>query len=92
VLSSFQEGADGVLIAGCHPGDCHYSKGNYYTRRRLTMLGKLLEHVGIDKRRFRVKWVSASEGGRFAEVIKDMTDGVRELGPQRSLKRVISDE
>jgi F420-non-reducing hydrogenase iron-sulfur subunit len=87
VLKSFQEGADGVLIAGCHPGDCHYSKGNYYTRRRLTMLGKLFEHVGINPSRFKVKWISASEGGKFADVIKQMTQNVKALGPQRSLRK-----
>lgn len=88
ILKSFQEGADGVLIAGCHPGDCHYSKGNYYTRRRLTMLGKLLEYVGIDPRRFKVKWISASEGGKFADVIKEMTENVKSLGRQHSILRV----
>lgn len=92
VLKSFQEGADGVLIAGCHPGDCHYSKGNYYTRRRLTMLGKLLEHVGIDPKRFKVKWISASEGGKFADVIKEMTENVKALGPQRSFRKVDTNE
>lgn len=92
VLKSFQEGADGVLIAGCHPGDCHYSKGNYYTRRRLAMLGKLLEYIGTDPRRFKVKWISASEGGKFADVIKEMTENVKSLGPQRSLIRVDENE
>ena len=88
ILKSFQEGADAVLIAGCHPGDCHYSQGNFYTRRRFILLSALLEHVGIDPRRFQVKWISASEGGKFADVIKDMTENVKALGPQRSLRRV----
>jgi coenzyme F420-reducing hydrogenase delta subunit len=92
ILKSFQEGADGVLIAGCHPGDCHYSKGNYYTRRRHTILGTLLSHIGIDPKRFQVRWISASEGGKFAEVIKDMTEKVKALGPQRSLKRLDCNE
>jgi coenzyme F420-reducing hydrogenase delta subunit len=92
VLKSFQEGADGVLIAGCHPGDCHYSKGNYYTRRRLTVLGKLLEHVGLDPRRFKVKWISASEGGKFADVVKEITEDIKKLGSQISLKRVDENE
>ena len=92
VIKSFQEGADGVLIAGCHPGDCHYSKGNYYTRRRLKILGTLLEHIGIDPRRFQIKWISASEGGRFADVIKKMTEDIISLGSQKALVRVDSNE
>ena len=92
VIKSFQEGADGVLIAGCHPGDCHYSKGNYFTRRRLKILGTLLEHIGIDPKRFQIKWISASEGGRFADVVKKMTKDIKSLGQQKALVRVDSNE
>lgn len=80
VLNAFKNGADGVLIAGCHPGDCHYMEGNYYTRRRFLVLKKLIEYVGIDPRRLRVEWVSASEGMRFKEVVESMTNELKELG------------
>lgn len=81
VLKAFQEGADGVLVAGCHPGDCHYSQGNYIARRRFTVFKKMLEHFGIDSKRFRLEWVSASEGVEFGELVKKMTQDLRELGP-----------
>ena len=70
VIEAFHKGADGVLISGCHPGDCHYSEGNYYWRRRYAHLKELLDFFGIDKRRFHASWVSASEGKKFAEVVK----------------------
>ncbi len=92
VLKAFQEGADGVLIAGCHPGECHYSQGNYYTRRRFTVMRGLLEHVGIDPKRLKVSWISASEGGKFAETVDNLTETVKELGPQDALKREVWDE
>jgi len=85
VLKAFQEGADGVLVSGCHPGDCHYIEGNYHARRKLTMLMDLIDHMGLEKKRFQVSWVSASEGPKFAEVIKRFTDQVTELGPQTKL-------
>jgi len=81
VIRAFQEGADGVLVGGCHPGDCHYVEGNLYARRRLSMLRQLLDFVGIEKERFLVRWVSASEGGKFADVVKEITEQVRKLGP-----------
>ena len=70
VLRAFQKGADGVIIAGCHPGDCHYSTGNYYTRRRLKVLMSLLEFFGVEQERLRLDWVSAAEGNKFANVMK----------------------
>jgi len=85
VLKAFQEGADGVLVSGCHPGDCHYIQGNYHSRRKLTLLGDLLEHVGVEPERFQVSWVSASEGRKFADVVTKFTDKVKALGPQTSL-------
>lgn len=84
VLRSLQEGADGVLISGCHPGDCHYNEGNYYARRRMLMLRKLLEFVGIESERVQVSWVSASEGGKWAEVVTAVTAGINRLGPIRT--------
>ncbi len=70
VIEAFHKGADGVLVSGCHPGDCHYSEGNYYWRRRYAHLKELLDFFGIDKKRFHASWVSASEGKKFAEVVK----------------------
>lgn len=83
VLKALAEGADGVLICGCHPGDCHYSEGNYKTLRRQVLLQRLVEGYGIEPDRVRLEWVSASEGQRFAEVVADMTERIRKLGPSR---------
>ena len=83
VLSAFQEGADGVLICGCHPGDCHYHEGNYKCLRRYHLLQKYLQQMGIHKDRFRLAWVSASEGKQFAELADEMTETVTALGPCR---------
>jgi len=87
VVNALQQGADGVLIGGCHPGDCHYERGNYLARRRMAILKKLLEYIGIDDRRVRMTWVSAAEGKKFAEVVKEVTDDVREVGPMEQFKR-----
>ncbi len=81
ILEAFKSGADGVLIAGCHPGDCHYLSGNYKAQRRFFMLKGLLEQLGLEPERLRLDWVSASEGDRFATVIKDMTKEIKKLGP-----------
>ncbi len=82
VAKAFQRGADGVLVAGCHPGDCHYAEGNYYMRRRYALLRRLLEFLGIEGDRFRLEWVSASEGKKFARVVTEFTDRVAALGPR----------
>jgi F420-non-reducing hydrogenase iron-sulfur subunit len=81
VMKAFAEGADGVLICGCHPGDCHYQQGNYSAMRRYPLLTRLLGQFGIEPERIRLEWVSAAEGKRFAEVVADMTDQIRKLGP-----------
>ncbi len=81
VIKAFKEGADGVLICGCHPGDCHYSEGNYKVMRRVPPLKKMLEQFGIEPERLRVEWVSAAEGERFAEIVNDFTRKISELGP-----------
>ena len=81
VLRAFEKGADGVLVCGCHPGDCHYAEGNYKAARRIPLLKKMLSQMGIEEGRLRLEWVSASEGERFATVVKDMTEQVRKLGP-----------
>jgi len=81
VLKALSVGADGVLILGCHPGDCHYIEGNYKTLRRMALLKKMLAQMGIEDERVRLDWVSASEGARFASIVSDMTGKVRALGP-----------
>lgn len=86
ILRAFQRGADGVIIAGCHPGDCHYSKGNYYTRRRLTLLMSMLEMMGVDRKRLRLEWVSAAEGNKFAEVMTSFNKTIEELGENVKLR------
>ena len=83
VLDALAKGADGVLICGCHPGDCHYSEGNYKTMRRFALLMQLLKAYGVENERVRLEWISASEGQRFADIVTDMTERVRTLGPSR---------
>jgi F420-non-reducing hydrogenase iron-sulfur subunit len=85
VLNAFRKGADGVLVAGCHLGDCHYVEGNYKTLRRMTLLSRAIEGHGIDPRRLRLQWVSAAEGDVFAEVVGDFTEQIRQLGPLERL-------
>lgn len=81
IIKALADGADGVMVSGCHPGDCHYLAGNLYARRRFAVLKKLLTTAGIDERRVQFTWVSASEGARFAEVVRDVTDKITALGP-----------
>jgi len=86
VLDAFANGADGVLIGGCHPGDCHYQEGNYNCLRRARLLKRVLEQLGIEEERFRVEWISAAEGDRVRQVIDDMVEKLRALGPLRMQK------
>ena len=81
ILTALVRGADGVLVAGCHPGDCHYDKGNYYARRRFALTKKILDVLGLEAGRVRLSWVSASEGRRYAEVSGEFTKNIRSLGP-----------
>jgi F420-non-reducing hydrogenase iron-sulfur subunit len=81
ILSAFSQGADGVLIGGCHIGDCHYSEGNLKTLRRFQMLRRLLRGLGIDERRLRLEWISAAEGDKVRVVVNEMTEQLRALGP-----------
>jgi F420-non-reducing hydrogenase iron-sulfur subunit len=83
VLAAFREGADGVLIGGCHPGDCHYQEGNYKALRRITLLKSFLKAMGIDEDRFRLEWIAASEGDKVQRVVNEITETVRRLGPLR---------
>ncbi len=81
VLKSLLEGADGVLIGGCHPGDCHYTNGNYKARRRIAVLKSILRQIGLEDERVMLRWISASEGRRFADTVTEMVEKLRELGP-----------
>jgi len=81
ILEAFKNGADGVLVAGCHPGDCHYLSGNFKAQRRVLLLKKVLENLGLEPERLRLDWVSASEGDKFAILVEDMTEELRKLGP-----------
>ncbi|HIH28497.1 MAG TPA: hydrogenase iron-sulfur subunit [Thermoplasmata archaeon] len=81
VLEALRKGVDGVLIAGCHPGDCHYQSGNYKTNRRMKLLKKLLEELGIEPQRVRFEYVSASEGQKFATIVTEFVAEIKKLGP-----------
>jgi len=81
ILKAFERGADAVLVSGCHPGDCHYTSGNYHARRRWMVFRELLQFLGIDERRLHFSWVSAAEGGKWADLINEVADKTRELGP-----------
>ncbi len=81
ILKALRLGLDGILISGCHPGDCHYTAGNYNARRKFAILSRLLEYVGIDPRRVQFSWVSASEGDKFAKVVTGVVTDVKALGP-----------
>ena len=81
IMEALRCGADGVLIAGCHPGDCHYQNGNHKTMRRFALLRRVLDQLGVEPARVRLEWVGASEGDRFADLVNDMTEQVRTLGP-----------
>jgi F420-non-reducing hydrogenase iron-sulfur subunit len=81
IMKALLDGADGVLVGGCHPGDCHYQNGNYKARRRMAILNTILKDVGIPNERMRLRWISASEGRLFADTITKMVEELRELGP-----------
>ena len=81
VLKAFAQGADGVLVSGCHPGQCHYEKGNLNARRRVTALKPFLEAVGIGQDRLRLEWIAASEAPKVAEVVAEFTETIKRLGP-----------
>ena len=92
IVRALMHGADGVLVSGCHPGDCHYLEGNYLARRRFGLLKRLLEYVGIEEERVQFAWVSASEGGKFAHVVAEVAESVRALGPAQRLIRARDQE
>ena len=83
IIRALANGLDGVMILGCHPGECHYSEGNYLTRRRAHVLKRLLMYIGIEPERFQLRWVSAAEAAKFTAVVKEITDKITALGPNR---------
>jgi len=83
VMKALHMEADGVLVSGCHPGDCHYSIGNYYARRRFMVLKSLIEYLGVDPRRFQVSWCSAAEGVKYSQVVRAVIEDVNNAGPNR---------
>jgi coenzyme F420-reducing hydrogenase delta subunit len=87
IIKALQDGADGVLVSGCHPGDCHYISGNLVARRKFAMLKKFLEYVGIEPQRVQFSWVSASEGGRFASLIEKVVNDVRKLQSDKKIAK-----
>jgi F420-non-reducing hydrogenase iron-sulfur subunit len=87
LIKALQQGADGVLVSGCHPGDCHYTSGNYYARRRFAVLRDVLSGMGLEEGRVSFSWVSAAEGAKFAKVITEVVEAVRALGPAKQLVR-----
>lgn len=89
IMKALQEGADGVLVSGCHPGECHYITGNYHARRKFAMLKRYFSYIGMEADRTMFTWCSASEGERFAQVIKGVTEKVRALGPANKLVKTL---
>ena len=89
ILKALQKGADGVLVSGCHPGDCHFTQGNYHARRRWTVFRALLNFTGLPLERIRFSWISAAEGVKFAELISSLTEDIRKLGPFDQYKAMI---
>ncbi len=95
IMKALYEGADGVLIAGCHPGDCHYQEGNYKALRRYKLLKRILPEYGVEPERVRLEWVAASEGERFAAIVNEFTEEIRDLGPlgvKESLAEAMKDD
>ncbi len=80
ILRAFEKGADGVIMCGCHPGDCHYTTGNYYARRRMTLLFSMLDFIGVENGRTRVEWVSAAEGVKFSQTMNEFVEKIHSLG------------
>jgi F420-non-reducing hydrogenase iron-sulfur subunit len=92
VLQAFEDGADAILIGGCHPGDCHYQTGNYKTLKRIEVLRALMKQLGVEEARLRLEWISAAEGARFAQVVRDYTEEIRKLGPLELRRVAIENE
>jgi len=89
VIKAFLEGADGVLVGGCHPGDCHYTNGNFKARRRVALLWEIMDALGIERSRLWLRWISASEGGLFAQTIREMVDHLKTRGTNPIKKQML---
>ena len=89
ILKALQKGADGVLVSGCHPGDCHFTHGNYHARRRWMVFRALLDFTGISPERVKFSWISAAEGSKFADLINSVTEDIRNLGPFDQYQQLI---
>jgi len=87
LLKAYLSGSDGVLMGGCHPGDCHYDEGNYYARRRFAVLKKIVEGLGLESDRLRLSWISAAEGRRFADVVNEFNEKIKKMGPNPMRKK-----
>ncbi|NQT66044.1 MAG: hydrogenase iron-sulfur subunit [Actinobacteria bacterium] len=87
IIKVLQNGIDGVLVSGCHPGDCHYISGNLVARRKFALLKSFLEYIGIEPGRVQFSWVSAAEGGRFVDIIEKVTSEIKKLGPSKKLSK-----
>ncbi len=81
ILKAFQEGADGVLVAGCHIGECHYGKGNFITAKRMAVMKELIQFIGLSPKRLRLEWIATSEGNKFSKVVSEFTEEITQLGP-----------
>ena len=88
IIKAFEVGADAVLVSGCHPGDCHYTAGNFHARRRWVLFRELLDTLGLDLRRVHFAWISAAEGQKFAQTVRDITEQTRLLGPYKEYRRI----
>ena len=88
IVKAFERGADGVIVSGCHPNDCHYTSGNFHARRRWILFRGLLDFMGIDVRRVQYSWVSAAEGAKWADVVNSTVEKIRELGPYENYKKI----
>ncbi len=88
IIKAFERGADGVLVSGCHPNDCHYNAGNFHARRRWDLFHNLLDFIGIEKERLQFSWISASEGKKFADVVTKITNDIRMIGPFTAYQRM----
>jgi len=86
ILYAFRKGFDGVVVAGCHPGDCHYNVGNYYAKKRIVLLKEMLDFIGFESDRLKLLWASAAEGKKFAEEMTNFTERIRKLGPQTKFR------
>ena len=88
LIKAFGEGADGIIVSGCHPNDCHYTSGNFHARRRWIVFRNLIDFLGIDIRRIQFSWVSAAEGAKWADVVNTTVAAIRELGPYEECRKV----